>query len=188
MLNPTIDWRDFIVSDPTICHGQACIKGTRIPVAVILDNLAAGVSEAELLQSYPTLTPEAIRAALAYAAELAREQLLPLAHGTFTLSVITVAEVVRGLVRRQRVDLLAQWRADVERLEILPLDYATGELAGELYARLDLAGVPIGRLDPLIAATALRHQLVLVTGNVRHYARVVEVGYPLRVENWREEG
>jgi tRNA(fMet)-specific endonuclease VapC len=110
------------------------------------------------------------------------------AHGTFTLSVITVAEVVRGLVRRQRVDLLAQWRADVERLEILPLDYATGELAGELYARLDLAGVPIGRLDPLIAATALRHQLVLVTGNVRHYARVVEVGYPLRVENWREEG
>jgi uncharacterized protein (DUF433 family) len=69
MLNPTIDWRDFIVSDPTICHGQACIKGTRIPVAVILDNLAAGVSEAELLQSYPTLTPEAIRAALAYAAE-----------------------------------------------------------------------------------------------------------------------
>jgi uncharacterized protein (DUF433 family) len=78
MLNPTIDWRDFIVSDPTICHGQACIKGTRIPVAVILDNLAAGVSEAELLQSYPTLTPEAIRAALAYAAELAREQLLPL--------------------------------------------------------------------------------------------------------------
>jgi uncharacterized protein (DUF433 family) len=73
-----LDWRDYIVSDPNLCHGQACIKGTRIPVAVILDNLAAGVSETELLQSYPTLTPEAIRAALAYAAELAREQLLPL--------------------------------------------------------------------------------------------------------------
>jgi uncharacterized protein (DUF433 family) len=78
MLNPIIDWRDYIVSAPYICHGQACIKGTRIPVAVILDNLAAGLSEAELLQSYPTLTPAAIRAALAYAAELAREQLLPL--------------------------------------------------------------------------------------------------------------
>jgi predicted nucleic acid-binding protein len=49
-------------------------------------------------------------------------------HGTFTLSVITVAEIVRGLVRQQRMDLLEQWRADVERLEILPLDYASGEL------------------------------------------------------------
>jgi uncharacterized protein (DUF433 family) len=78
MQNPNIDWRDWIVSDPNLCHGQACIKGTRIPVSVILDNLAAGMSETELLQSYPTLTPEAIRAALAYAAELAREQLLPL--------------------------------------------------------------------------------------------------------------
>lgn len=73
-----VDWHDYIVSDPHLCHGQACIKGTRIPVAVILDNLAAGVSEAELLQSYPSLTPEAIRASLAYAADLAREQLLPL--------------------------------------------------------------------------------------------------------------
>jgi uncharacterized protein (DUF433 family) len=78
MPNQATDWRDYIVSDPNLCHGQVCIKGTRIPVAVILDNLAAGVSETELLQSYPTLTPEAIRAALAYAAELAREQLLPL--------------------------------------------------------------------------------------------------------------
>jgi uncharacterized protein (DUF433 family) len=69
MQNPNIDWRDWIVSDPNLCHGQACIKGTRIPAAIILDNLAAGMSETELLQSYPTLTPEAIRAVLAYAAE-----------------------------------------------------------------------------------------------------------------------
>jgi len=61
-----------------VCHGQACIKGTRIPVSVVLDNLAAGLSEAEILQSYPTLSAEAIRAALAYAAELAKEELLPL--------------------------------------------------------------------------------------------------------------
>ncbi|MCL6533759.1 MAG: PIN domain-containing protein [Armatimonadetes bacterium] len=108
-------------------------------------------------------------------------------HGTFTLSVITMAEVVRGLVRRQRADLLAQWRADAGRLEIVPVDYAIGELAGELYARLDLAGFPIGRLDPLIAATALRYGLVLVSANERHYRRVIEVGYPLRVVNWREE-
>ncbi|MFN9856748.1 MAG: DUF433 domain-containing protein [Pseudanabaena sp.] len=64
-----------------ICHGRACIKGTRIMVSVILDNLAARVSEPEILKSYPTLTPEDIQAAISYAADLARERviLLPLA-------------------------------------------------------------------------------------------------------------
>jgi uncharacterized protein (DUF433 family) len=57
------------LSDPDTCHGQPRIKGTRIPIFVILDNLAAGVSEEELLKSYPTLSPEAIRAVLAYAAQ-----------------------------------------------------------------------------------------------------------------------
>ncbi|MCS7190890.1 MAG: DUF433 domain-containing protein [Fimbriimonadales bacterium] len=66
------------MSDPNICQGQVCIKGTRIPVSVVLDNLAAGMSVEEILRSYPTLSPEAIRAALAYAAELAKEQLLPM--------------------------------------------------------------------------------------------------------------
>lgn len=74
----SFDWRDYIISDPNICHGQVCIKNTRIPVSVVLDNLATGVSVEEILRSYPTLSPEAIRAALAYAAELAKEQLLPM--------------------------------------------------------------------------------------------------------------
>lgn len=73
-----MDWRDRVVSNPDICHGKACIKGTRIMVSVVLDNLAAGVTESELLQSYPSLTPEDIRAAIAYAAELARERVRPL--------------------------------------------------------------------------------------------------------------
>ena len=55
--------------DPKVCHGKACIRGTRIMVSVILDNLAAGVSQEEILKSYPSLTPEDIRAAVAYAAE-----------------------------------------------------------------------------------------------------------------------
>ena len=73
-------WKDRITTDPSVCHGKACIKGTRIKVSVILDNLAARVSQAEILQSYPTLTSEDIFAAISYAAELAREQivLLPL--------------------------------------------------------------------------------------------------------------
>jgi len=69
---------DRVVSDPQICHGKACIKGTRIMVSVILDNLAAGVSEAEILQNYPALKKEDIQAALAYAAALAKEEIVPL--------------------------------------------------------------------------------------------------------------
>ena len=52
---------------PKICHGKPCIKGTRIMVSIILDNLTAGLSREEILKSYPTLQPEDIDAALAYA-------------------------------------------------------------------------------------------------------------------------
>ncbi len=65
---------DFISSDPRICHGKACIRGTRIMVSVILDNLAADVSPQDILKSYPSLKPEDIKAAITYAAELARER------------------------------------------------------------------------------------------------------------------
>lgn len=71
-----MDWREHIAVDPTVCHGQACIRGTRIPASVILDNLASGLSAAEIVKSYPSLTAEAIQAAVAYAAELARERVL----------------------------------------------------------------------------------------------------------------
>jgi len=69
-----VNWRDHITIDPAVCHGAACIKGTRIMVSVVLDNLAAGHTADEILGSYPTLSREAIRAALAYAADLAKEQ------------------------------------------------------------------------------------------------------------------
>lgn len=71
-------WVDRIAVDPAICHGKACIKGTRIFVSVILDNLAAGISAEEILRSYPPLTTVDIHAAIAYAAELARERMVPL--------------------------------------------------------------------------------------------------------------
>ena len=71
-------WRDLITVDPQICHGKACFKGTRILVSVILDNLGAGLSFEEILRNYPGLPPQAIQAALQYAADLDRERLLPL--------------------------------------------------------------------------------------------------------------
>ena len=76
-------WRDRIVTDPGICHGQACIRGTRIPVAVVLDNLAAGLSPEAITASYPSLKVDDVRAAIDYAAELARERVVPIgATGT----------------------------------------------------------------------------------------------------------
>ena len=71
-----MNWRDRISVDPIVCHGKACIKGTRIMVSIILDNLAEGVGEMEILRSYPSLTLEDIKAAIAYAAELSRERLV----------------------------------------------------------------------------------------------------------------
>jgi uncharacterized protein (DUF433 family) len=67
-----MDWRTYITADPNICHGKACIRGTRVMVSIILDNLAAGQRFEAILKSYPSLTPEAIQAAIAYAAELRR--------------------------------------------------------------------------------------------------------------------
>jgi uncharacterized protein (DUF433 family) len=71
-----ISWQDFFTSNPEVCGGEICAAGTRIPVTVILDNLAEGSTKQEILRSYPSLRPEHIEAALAYAAELAHEESL----------------------------------------------------------------------------------------------------------------
>jgi uncharacterized protein (DUF433 family) len=73
-----MDWQEHITVNPAVLHGKACIRGTRIPVAVVLANLAEGLSIDEVIQSYPSLTAEGIQAALAYAADLAQERVLPL--------------------------------------------------------------------------------------------------------------
>jgi len=73
-----MNWREYITVDPSICHGKACFRGTRIFVSVVLDNLAAGESPDSVLRSYPTLNAGAINAAVAYAAELARERVVAL--------------------------------------------------------------------------------------------------------------
>jgi uncharacterized protein (DUF433 family) len=76
------EWRERISINPAVCHGKACIRGTRVMVSVILDNLARGVSHEEIIGSYPSIQEFDIQAALAYAAELAREGTadLPLEH------------------------------------------------------------------------------------------------------------
>jgi uncharacterized protein (DUF433 family) len=73
-----MNWRERITSDPGVCHGSPCIKGTRIMVTVILDNLAAGEPVQDILKSYPSLHAEDVQAALGYAAELAKERIVAL--------------------------------------------------------------------------------------------------------------
>jgi uncharacterized protein (DUF433 family) len=74
-----VDWQQRIESKPDVCHGKPCIRGTRIMVSVVLDNLAEGLLPEEIVADYPPLSLEDIRASVAYAAALAREEeLVPL--------------------------------------------------------------------------------------------------------------
>jgi uncharacterized protein (DUF433 family) len=69
---------ELISSDPLVMHGQAVIAGTRVPVSVVLDCLAAGMTVEEIVAEYPTVGAAGVRAAAAYGAMLAREELVPL--------------------------------------------------------------------------------------------------------------
>jgi len=71
-----IDWREYIEVKQDKCHGKACIKGTRVMVSVVLDNLAAGLTNKEIPDSYPMLTEESVKAAIYYAAELDSERVV----------------------------------------------------------------------------------------------------------------
>ena len=68
---------DRIRIDPNVCFGKPTIRGTRLWVSLILDQLASGVTADELIADYPQLTNEDIRAAMAYGAEAARERIIP---------------------------------------------------------------------------------------------------------------
>lgn len=73
-----MDWRSRISTDSAVCHGQACVRGTRVPVSVVLENLAAGLAPHQIVESYPTVTIDDVSAAVAYGAELARERVIDL--------------------------------------------------------------------------------------------------------------
>ncbi|GHT16970.1 hypothetical protein FACS1894189_2010 [Planctomycetales bacterium] len=76
-----MNWTEHISSSAEICHGKPCIRGTRVMVSVILDNLADDVDEEIILKNYPSLTHHDIQAAIGYAADLARERFISLKTG-----------------------------------------------------------------------------------------------------------
>lgn len=71
-----MDWRSRITTDPNVCHSKPCIKGTRVMVSVILDNLATGESAETIARDYG-ITLDDVQAAMSYAAELARDRVVP---------------------------------------------------------------------------------------------------------------
>ncbi|MDM8561048.1 type II toxin-antitoxin system VapC family toxin [Candidatus Parabeggiatoa sp. HSG14] len=105
--------------------------------------------------------------------------------GQYTISTITVLEIIKGFHKVQRENHIEQFLSTLSNIEILTLNLKSAELAGRVYADLERTGQPIGRADPMIAAVALENNLVLVTGNLRHYQRIQKLGYPLKLDNWK---
>ena len=103
----------------------------------------------------------------------------------YAFSVFTVLEIVKGHHRVGRPDRIARFLASIGGEEVLAFGVSTAELAGRSFADLELAGRPIGRIDPMIAAIAIENGLTLVTGNTAHHQYVQQLGYPLTLDNWR---
>ncbi len=103
----------------------------------------------------------------------------------YTISTITVLEIIKGFHKVQRESHIEQFLSTLSNTEILTLNLKSAELTGRIYADLERTGQPIGRADPMIAAIALENNLVLVTGNMRHYQRIQKLGYSLKLDNWK---
>jgi tRNA(fMet)-specific endonuclease VapC len=103
----------------------------------------------------------------------------------FTISVITVMEVVKGLHKMERADALKKFLSGLQAIEVIPFDENCSVIAGRMFADLEHVGQPIGRADPMIAAIAVQYKLTLITGNMSHYQRLQKLGYSLKLDNWR---
>ena len=107
------------------------------------------------------------------------------AFGHYTLSAVTVMEIVQGFQKKQSFRRLQAFVASLATEEVIDFDQIDGELAGRIAGELERTGRPIGTADSMIAAIALEHGLELVTGNTAHFQRVQQLGYPLTLANWR---
>jgi tRNA(fMet)-specific endonuclease VapC len=103
----------------------------------------------------------------------------------YTISVITVSEVIKGWRKINRDDRVKEFIQDLEQLEILCLEIASAELSGQIGADLEKKGQTIGLADVLIASIAIQNNLILVTNNTKHYQRIQALGYPLVIDNWK---
>jgi tRNA(fMet)-specific endonuclease VapC len=96
-------------------------------------------------------------------------------------------EIVKGFHKVQREEQLQYFLSTLSQVEVIALDFKSSEISGRIYADLERTGQPIGRADPMIAGIAINHNLVLATGNTDHYQRIQKLGYPLEIENWKDD-
>ncbi len=103
----------------------------------------------------------------------------------YTISVITVSEIIKGWRKLSRNDRIQDFLTDLSQIEILSLEQESAELSGLIQADLEKTGQPIGLADVLIASIAIQNNLILVTGNTKHYQQIQLLGYNLVLDNWR---
>jgi tRNA(fMet)-specific endonuclease VapC len=105
--------------------------------------------------------------------------------GHYTLSAVSVMEIVRGFQKTQATSRLNGFLATLPHMEVILFDQPAAELAGRIAGDLERTGRPIGTADTMIAAIAIEQGLELVTGNTSDFQRVQALGYPLTLVNWR---
>jgi tRNA(fMet)-specific endonuclease VapC len=106
--------------------------------------------------------------------------------GPFSISAVSVKEIVKGFCKSDANARLQRFLIGLENERVLPLTSPIAILAGRVEAELEKRGTTIGTADTMIAATAIEHGLVLVSGNTAHFERIRQLGFPLRLANWRE--
>lgn len=106
-------------------------------------------------------------------------------EGRFTLSVLSVMEIVYGFHRLGREDRIKQFGTLIAAHEVLPFNAAAATTAGRIYADLERRGTPIGLADVMIGAVAVQHGLPIVTGNTSHFTAIRDAGHSLVIQNWR---
>jgi tRNA(fMet)-specific endonuclease VapC len=108
------------------------------------------------------------------------------AFARYTISAVTLMEVIRGYQKKLASRQLQSFLAAILTEEVIPFDQAAAELAGTIGGELERTGRPIGLADTMIASIALTRGLELVTGNTTHFQYVRDLGHPLTLVNWRQ--
>lgn len=104
----------------------------------------------------------------------------------YYLTTLTVMEIVKGLAKNQAESKISTFIKSLEVIPILAPDLQIAILAGRIMASLERAGRPIEHIDPVIAAIAISQDFILASGNTKHYQHIIDLGYPLKLQNWRE--
>ena len=105
--------------------------------------------------------------------------------GNFTISALTLFEMQKGLTYKPKPKISSALTALIRDLVVLPTRKEEAELGGTIHGLLKQQGRIIGEIDPIIAATAITYGLTLATSNTDHYQRVIDLGFPLQIQNWR---